>query len=270
MQKGQTSVRAGIEDLLCPFEYFGISVGPNIGSHKGTMANDIGYKDTKAPYEPYYAPCDVKCVWTYPQNGQAMWQSINKVRFADGSIDYITFLTAHDNSLFAATGKILKQGELMGHKGNKGAGGVHCHIQCAKGLYTVENWKQNQYKVYCLPNEINIDKVFFFDETELSKNHIPSDYKLKYLKDVVVEESKPEPQPTPEPAQPVVEPLKVGDRVKIIATGNGSSMGTSNTAYGIGWERQILKVWDGRLYPYQVGNNTGTTGFYKAEALQKI
>jgi len=74
----------------------------------------------------------------------------------------------------------------------------------------------------------------------------------------------------PEPVQPVVEPLKVGDRVKIIATGNGSSIGTSNTAYGIGWERQILKVWNGRLYPYQVGNSTGTTGFYKAEALQKI
>ena len=63
--------------------------------------------------------------------------------------------------------------------------------------------------------------------------------------------------------------LKVGDKVKIIKTGNGSSLGTSNTAYGIGWERQILKVWDGRLYPFQVGNSTGTIGFYKADALQK-
>ena len=64
-------------------------------------------------------------------------------------------------------------------------------------------------------------------------------------------------------------PLAVGDTVKIIGTGNGSSYGKSNTAYGIGWTRQILKIWDGRPYPYQVGNNTGTTGFYKAEALQK-
>lgn len=83
------------------------------------------------------------------------------------------------------------------------------------------------------------------------------------VEDIIVEEPKPEPAP-------VLENLKVGDSVKIIATGNGSSMGTSNTAYGIGWKRQILKVWDGRLYPYQVGNSTGTTGFYKAEALQKI
>lgn len=76
----------------------------------------------------------------------------------------------------------------------------------------------------------------------------------------------PTPVPTPEPAP---RPLSVGDTVKIVGTGNGSSYGKSNTAYGIGWTRQILKIWEGRPYPYQVGNNTGTTGFYKAEALQR-
>lgn len=76
--------------------------------------------------------------------------------------------------------------------------------------------------------------------------------------------SEPTPTPTPEPR-----PLSVGDTVEIIGTGNGSSYGTSNTAYGIGWTRQILKIWDGRSYPYQVGNSTGTTGFYRAEALKR-
>lgn len=74
-----------------------------------------------------------------------------------------------------------------------------------------------------------------------------------------------EPTPTPTPTG-----LQVGDTVKIIGTGNGSSYGDSNTAYGIGWTRQILKIWDGRPYPYQVGNSTGTTGFYKESSLQKI
>lgn len=79
------------------------------------------------------------------------------------------------------------------------------------------------------------------------------------------------PTPTPQPAAPAPNnELKVGDRVKITGTGNGSSMGTSNTAYGIGWERQILKVWSGRPFPYQVGNSTGTTGFYKETSLQKM
>ena len=76
-------------------------------------------------------------------------------------------------------------------------------------------------------------------------------------------------EPTPAPA-PVDKTLHVGDKVKIIGTGNGSSYGDSNTAYGIGWERQILKIWSGRPFPYQVGNSTGTTGFYKESSLQKL
>lgn len=76
---------------------------------------------------------------------------------------------------------------------------------------------------------------------------------------------EPKPQPKPQPTG-----LQVGDRVKITGTGNGSSYGDSNTAYGIGWERQILKIWSGRPFPYQVGNSTGTTGFYKESSLQKL
>ena len=81
------------------------------------------------------------------------------------------------------------------------------------------------------------------------------------------EEPKPQPEPQPTPQQTG---LQVGDRVKITGTGNGSSYGDSNTAYGIGWERQILKIWSGRPFPYQVGNSTGTTGFYKESSLQKL
>ena len=80
---------------------------------------------------------------------------------------------------------------------------------------------------------------------------------------------EPKPQPSPQPA-PKPTGLQVGDRVKITDTGNGSSYGDSNTAYGIGWERQILKIWSGRPFPYQVGNSTGTTGFYKESSLQKL
>ena len=76
---------------------------------------------------------------------------------------------------------------------------------------------------------------------------------------------QPEPQPTPQPTG-----LQVGDRVKITGTGNGSSYGDSNTAYGIGWTREILKIYSGRKFPYQVGNSTGTTGFYKESSLQKL
>ena len=77
------------------------------------------------------------------------------------------------------------------------------------------------------------------------------------------------PAPAPKPVTPSPRPLQEGDTVKIVGTGNGSSYGNSNAAYGLGWTRQILKVYEGRPYPYRVGNSSGTTGFYKAEALQR-
>lgn len=70
--------------------------------------------------------------------------------------------------------------------------------------------------------------------------------------------------------EPVDTSLKIGDTVKIIGTGNGSSYGNAGTAYGIGWTRQILGIYPGRPYPYRVGNASGTIGFYAESALQKI
>lgn len=76
-------------------------------------------------------------------------------------------------------------------------------------------------------------------------------------------------EPTPAPT-PVDKTLHVGDKVKIVGTGNGASDGSSNTAYGIGWTREILKIYSGRKFPYQVGNSTGTTGFYPESSLEKL
>lgn len=66
--------------------------------------------------------------------------------------------------------------------------------------------------------------------------------------------------------------FKVGDRVRIIGTGRASVDGNGNVAYGIGWKRYIQAVYEGGAYPFRVGykNGRGTTGFYKADALEKI
>ena len=75
----------------------------------------------------------------------------------------------------------------------------------------------------------------------------------------------PNPTPTPTPTE-----LKVGDTVKIVGGGRASSYGDKPVAGGIGWTRTILKIYKGRPYPNQVGNKTGTTGFYKDDALKKL
>ncbi len=65
--------------------------------------------------------------------------------------------------------------------------------------------------------------------------------------------------------------LKVGDRVKIV--GEYAESSTSKRALhkrAVGWKRVVLKIYEGREYPYRVGNETGTTGFFKAESLEKI
>ena len=64
--------------------------------------------------------------------------------------------------------------------------------------------------------------------------------------------------------------LKVGDKVKITKAGNANSYGTGGKAGGIGWTRSILKIYTGRKYPYQVGDKTGTTGYYQKDALKKL
>lgn len=67
--------------------------------------------------------------------------------------------------------------------------------------------------------------------------------------------------------------LKVGDRVRIVGSYASSSTAGKDEAIhsrAIGWKRVILKIYEGREYPYRVGNSSGTTGFFKAESLEKI
>ena len=171
MYKGQKSVRGGIQDFLCPFTDMYITQGSNMGTHRGTMANDVRGAYAGVRY-PYYAPCDCKLIWRDVSNGQGMWQSLEKVRFANGNIDYATFVTAHDETFDAQAGQIVRQGEQLGNMGNRAGGGaistgVHCHIEIAQHKYDISNWKKNRYGIYCFPNETDTDDCYFVDNTNI-------------------------------------------------------------------------------------------------------
>ena len=166
MIKGQKSVRSGIEDFLCPFTDMYITQGSNSGfSHKGIMANDVRGSQVGFRY-PYYAPCTCKCLKTYTASGQVMWQSVSKVRFANGRIDYATFMTVHDNTMDAKVGQIVKQGEQLGNMGTKGnATGVHCHIEVSQSADT--SWTKNKYGVWHFNSEYDLDDCYFVDNTNI-------------------------------------------------------------------------------------------------------
>ena len=168
MKKFQTSRRGGIQDFLCPFTDMFITQGSNGAfSHKGTMANDVRGLEAGIRY-PYYAPCDVKCIWTYPASGQACWQSLEKVRFANGKIDYATFMTCHDDTFDAYVGLVRKQGEQIGNMGTRGnATGVHCHIEISQTKCSMSSWHKNNYGIYCFDEESDTDESYFVDNTNI-------------------------------------------------------------------------------------------------------
>ena len=166
MYKGQKSIRGGIEDFLCPFTDMYITQGSNSEfSHKGIMANDVRGIESGVRY-PYYAPCTCKCIKVYSESGQSMWQSINKVRFANGNIDFATFMIAHDDSQDCYVGQVVEQGLQLGNMGTKGnATGVHCHIQTEQGSDI--SWYKNKYGIYQFNNEVDLDDMYFVDNTNI-------------------------------------------------------------------------------------------------------
>lgn len=184
MIKGQTSVRGGYQDLLCPFTTVYVTQWSDTGTHKGSKAYDVRGAEKGVRY-PYYAPCDVKCVNTIPSYGEAIWQSTKKVRFANGKIDYYTFTTVHDNTFNAKVGQIVKQGQQLGNMGNKPTNvcsGVHCHIEGCYGK--TSTLVKNKYGIYILRSfndEVLPRDTFFMDKTVIKKW-----YKPRYLKDVKV------------------------------------------------------------------------------------
>lgn len=171
MYKGQKASKDGIQYFLCPFTAMYITQGDNNAySHKGIMANDVRGLKPGVRY-PYYAPCDVKCIWTYPATGEAMWQSLAPVRFSNGRIDYATFITCHDDSFDAYVGLVVPQGNQLGNMGTKSekgdVTGVHCHIEIAQHKYFYSDWHKNQYGNYCFPDESRPDDCYYVNDTEL-------------------------------------------------------------------------------------------------------
>lgn len=89
-------------------------------------------------------------------------------------------------------------------------------------------------------------------------------------------EPSPTPTPTPKPT-PVGPKFAVGQKVKInikssgyAASADGTGQGGRRYKVANGWVRLVLKYHSDKPFPYQVGNATGTTGFFKEEDLQSI
>lgn len=163
-------------------------------SHQCKGGGNSGLWDvsaTEGVSTPIYAPFDLKVLYIFSgeNNGnQVFCQSVNKVHYANGTLDYAMFGFGHDgipNSLIVEAGKTYTQGTLIGHTGRFGkyVTGIHSHFILYQGLWS---WSKSEYesfmcyanvlgttsKIFYSPNPIDIDDLFCSDNTTIETTKI--------------------------------------------------------------------------------------------------
>ena len=133
-------------------------------SHKGDKAIDIAGKDTGI--DTLYAPFTGTIKKIYEESNAVWLESNEKVLYADGTIDYMTVLTVHDNDISnLKVGDVIKQGTPYYEEGTKGfTTGNHIHLSVGRGKFFGSGWYQNEYGYWCINNQIDVYKGLFLYE----------------------------------------------------------------------------------------------------------
>ena len=142
-------------------------------SHNGDLAIDISkLKYLKAPFtgkiKRKYSNCNG--IWL---------ESSKKVEYADGTIDYMTIMTLHDNDVSDLyINKKIKQNEIYYQPGVKGnVTGSHIHIAVGRGKFKGIGWYKGKYQpkvkayAWLINNQYDITKALFLHpDVKVSKN----------------------------------------------------------------------------------------------------
>lgn len=167
-----------LEKPIFPMYNMNVTQGYNGAySHKGTMAIDIAGKDSSK--ERMFAPCTMVIKRKYTSG--VYLESVNQVKCADGTVDYINLYLFHDeNTTDLRVGQVIQQGTYFYDEGRFGrANGNHIHMIVGKGKY--QGGFYNTYKNWCLKNQVAPELVLWVKEgTNVLKN---GGYNWKYTKD---------------------------------------------------------------------------------------
>jgi hypothetical protein len=157
-----------MEKALFPLKYMRQTQGVNGEySHQGTYAIDFGNRGTK---ENLHAPFTGVIKKIYTQSGNGVWlESVDKVLWADGTIDYMTVLTLHDDDVSnLKVGDKVNQGQVYYQQGTAGnATGVHVHIEVGKGKFTGTGWYKNNNGIWMINNAVHPATALFLPEDVL-------------------------------------------------------------------------------------------------------
>lgn len=151
-----------MEKAILMMDYLNVTQSGNGSfSHKGDLAIDIAGKDSGIDY--LKAPFTGKIKRIY-SNVNAVWlESIDKVIYADGSVDYMTVMTLHDDDISnLKVGDIIKQGEIYYKEGSTGyVTGNHIHLAVGRGKFKGNGWYKNSYGNWCINNQMEVAKALF-------------------------------------------------------------------------------------------------------------
>lgn len=171
LQKLKTS--NGTQVLLFPLQYMYMSQDEGGDySHEGTLNIDfLGWGPNGRVFScPYYAPCDLVCVYRSDTAYYNIWNSTQEVLCADGVKRYICLMNIHGNMLFNV-GTIKKQGEQIGVTGSYGqATGDHLHLNIAAGHYAGQEQvpPNNSWQ---LKNSIHIYNACYVNDTTIVQGY---------------------------------------------------------------------------------------------------
>lgn len=155
-----------MEKPLYPSAYMRITQGYMTGTHSDSYAIDEAGRDTsissmRAPFTGV-----VKKIYTADAN-EVWLESVDKVKYPDGTEDYMTILFCHDNDVSDLfIGKVINKGTEFYQEGTKGnAFGNHCHIECARGKFTGTGWHKNKSGYWSINNGKKPEECLWIDDS---------------------------------------------------------------------------------------------------------
>lgn len=150
-----------MENLMFPMEFLRVTQKSGVGSHLGSLALDLGGKDTGI--DRIMAPCSGTIVRVRENaNGEVYLKSDGPVLLASGKVaeNGVLVTLIHDNHINVKQGQHVKQGEYFYDEGGMSHGvagyyGSHLHIELSDGKASPMQAK-NRFGAYCTPLQISI------------------------------------------------------------------------------------------------------------------
>lgn len=151
---------------MYPFKVIRITQKDHEGTHSACWAVDEAGVD--GGISDSIMPFDGTVKKLYPADANEVWvQSDSKVKYADGTEDYMTIMFAHDNDISnLKVGQKIKAGTVFYQEGTKGkAYGNHVHFECAKGKFTGSGWYQDASGAWSIINGKKATDCLWIDDS---------------------------------------------------------------------------------------------------------